>query len=212
MTTGGDKNAPSLGIKSGIGEALFSKIRRKVLALFLLNPEKQFYFRETVRILDESPGALQREMKSLTSAGILIMRPIGVQTFYQANMDNPIFHELQSIVQKTFGVGDILRDVFRKHAKNEIAFACIYGSIAAGRDTGESDIDLLVVGSIPFRYLVSMLKPIEEHIRRPINPTLYTPEDFREKLHAQNNFLQNVMAGEMFFIVGFEHDLAKLAE
>lgn len=201
-----------VGSGSGIGEALFPKIRRKVLALFLLNPQKQYYFREAVRLLGDTPGSLQRELKSLTAAGILLMQPIGIQKFYRANPDSPIFGELKSIAEKTFGVADVIRDVLRTEAGEQIELAWIYGSVAAGHDTSSSDIDLMVIGSLTFRELVSILKPVEEHMQRPINPTLYSNEEFGKRIRDKNHFLRNVLSSEKLFVVGNEDDLARLAQ
>lgn len=206
------KSKSLIGIGSGIGEALFPKIRRKVLALFLLNPEKHFYFREAVRLLGVTPGSLQRELKSLAEVGILTMEPIGIQKFYRVNTESPVFSELRSIAEKTFGVVDVFRDVLRNQGKEQIEIAWIYGSVASAHDTSSSDIDLMVIGSLPFRELVSILKPIEENMQRPVNPTLYSPEEFRTKVRDKNNFLRNVMESEKLFILGTMDDLARLAK
>lgn len=200
------------GSASGIGDVLFPKVRRKVLALFLLNPEKKFYFREAVRLLGDTPGSLQRELKSLTTAGILKMEPIGIQKFYQANPECPVFGELASIAKKTFGVADIIRDVLRTEAEERIELAWIYGSVAGGRDTSSSDIDVMVIGSLDFRDLVSILKPVEEHMQRPINPTLYSKEEFSKRVRDENHFLKTVLGAEKLFVVGNEDDLAGLAK
>jgi len=206
------KSESLIGIGSGIGEALFPKIRRKVLALFLLNPEKHFYFREAVRLLGVTPGSLQRELKSLTEVGILTMEPIGIQKFYRANTESPVFSELRSIAEKTFGVVDVFRAVLRNQGTDQLEVAWIYGSVASAHDTSSSDIDLMVIGSLPFRELVSILKPIEENMQRPVNPTLYSPEEFRTKVRDKNNFLRNVMESEKLFILGTMDDLARLAK
>ncbi|MEA2031916.1 MAG: winged helix-turn-helix domain-containing protein [candidate division Zixibacteria bacterium] len=208
-----ESNRESLfGVGSGIGEALFSKIRRKVLTLFLLNQDKRFYFRETVRLLGDAPGSLQRELKSLTKAGILKMEPIGIQKFYQANTECPVFAELKQIAEKTFGIVDVFRDVLRSQVSDQIDIAWIYGSVANSSDTSSSDIDLMVLGSLSFRELVSILKPVEENMQRSVNPTLYSSDEFRKKLHDKNNFILNVMESEKLFIIGNEDDLARLAK
>ena len=206
------KSESIFGVGSGIGEALFPKIRRKVLALFLLNPEKRFYFRETVRLLGDTPGSIQRELKSLTEAGILLMEPIGIQKFYSANPDSPVFSELKSIAEKTFGVADVIRDVLRTTVEEQIYVAWIYGSVANARDTSSSDIDLMVIGSLTFRQLVSILKPIEQTMQRPINLTLYSEKEFRDKVRDENHFLLNVLKSDKLFVVGNEDDLERLAQ
>ena len=196
--------------RSGIGEVLFPKTRRKVLALFLLNPHKRYYFRETIRLLGEAPGSLQRELKSLTMVGILSVESIGVQKFYQANPECPVLRELKSLVEKTFGVADIVGDVLRVHAASKIEAAWIYGSIANGQDTSSSDIDLMVIGSLSFRELVSFLEPVQEQLQRQVNPTLYSADEFRKRFREDNHFLLSVLSSEKLFVAGGEHDIARL--
>lgn len=206
------KDESSLGIGSGIGEALFPKVRRKALALFLLNPNKRFYFREAVRLLGDAPGSLQRELKSLTAAGILTMEPIGIQKFYRANRESPVFEELRKLAEKTFGLVDVFRDVLRSQVGDQIIVAWVYGSVARGTDTSSSDIDLIIIGSLPFRELISTLRAVEETMQRPVNPTLYSADEFRTKLQEKNNFVMNIMESEKLFILGNENDLARLAQ
>ena len=55
MSKKGKSSESMAGVRSGIGEALFPKARRKVLALFLLNSQKHFYFREAIRLLGDTP-------------------------------------------------------------------------------------------------------------------------------------------------------------
>ena len=200
------------GTGSGLGAALFPKIRRKALALFLLNPEKQFYFRQIIRLLGDTPGSVQRELKSLTGVGILLMEPIGIHKFYRANKASPVFGELKTIAERTFGIADVIRDVLRSQSAGRLDVAWIYGSVASASDTGSSDIDLMVVGSVTFRELVSMLGPLEEIMQRPVNPNLYSKEEFQKRVRDKNNFIKNVMDSEKLFVVGGQDDLNRLVQ
>lgn len=200
------------GIKSGIGGALFPKIRQKVMALFMLNPDKRFYVRETIRILGGSPGAIHRELNTLTKVGILNSEKIGSQKYYSANKDCPVFDEVRSIVEKTFGLADVFRTVFSRESNNSITLAWIYGSIAKATETSASDIDLMVIGSLRYRDLIAILKPIEDKLQRTINPTLYSKKEFIEKVRAKNNFIRNVLKSEKVFLLGENNDLTKLVK
>jgi predicted nucleotidyltransferase len=196
----------SMGGPSGVGEALFPKIRRKVLALFLLNPDHRYYFRETARLIGDTPGSIQRELKSLTDVGILVMEPIGIQKFYRANKEHPVFEELRSLAEKTFGLADILKDVLRNHT-DKIAFSFVFGSIASGQETGKSDIDLLVVGSIGLRELAAIVEPLERATGRPINPTLFSAAEFKIRVKKGDHFVVTLLDSEKLFVVGTPDDL-----
>lgn len=196
---------------SGVGEALFPKIRRKVLTLFLLNPERRYYYREATRLIGDTPGSIRRELESLTEVGILVMEPIGIQKFFRANKEHPVFNELRALVEKTFGLADILRDVLRNHT-DRIQVAFIFGSVATGRETGKSDIDLLVIGSLTLRELTGLLEPIEKGVGRPINPVLFQVAEFRTRIKKGDHFVSTLLTSEKLFIVGNADDLERLAQ
>jgi len=192
-------------------EALFSNTRRKVLSLFFMHPDKQFYFREVLKLTGTKQGAIQRGLKSLTEAGILELELKGNQTYYSVNRFNPIFSELRRIVLKTFGMADILKKSLFPYRSN-IDVAAIYGSVAIGEETAKSDIDLLVIGTISFDNLTKVISKAQKELRREINSTLYPIEEFKKKIKQRNHFLRTVLTSKMIFLIGKENDLTRLAK
>ncbi|MFQ6003357.1 MAG: nucleotidyltransferase domain-containing protein, partial [Candidatus Zixiibacteriota bacterium] len=184
---------------------------RKVLSLFFMHPDKQFYFREVIKLTGTKQGAIQRELKSLTKAGILELETRGNQTYYSVNKSHPIYDELRTIVLKTFGLVDILKNALTRY-KNNIDIAAIYGSIATGEETAKSDVDLLVVGKISFETLSKTIAKAEKQLRREINPTLYPLKEFKEKIRQKNHFLRSVLKSKMIFLIGTEDELTRLAK
>jgi len=177
-----------------LNNALFTKSQQFVIALFFNHPEKSFYTNEILRLSCMGRGTIQRELKNLEAAGVLTVTNIGNQRHYQANPNCPIFNELRGIAIKTFGVVDVLQQVLRP-IEDKIKQAFIYGSIAKGTDTANSDIDLLVVSnSLSYSALIEQLSNAEDKLGRPINPTVYKPGEFAKKLNDKNPFLTKVMA------------------
>lgn len=191
-------------------QALFPSTRRKILSLFFMHPDKQFYFREVLKLTGTKQGAIQRELKSLTGAGILELETRGRQTFYSVNKSHPIYTDLSRIVTKTFGLVDVLRDILFS-SRNEIKVASIYGSVASGEETAKSDIDLLVIGKMNFDKLSSVVNQAEKELNREINPTLYPPKEFKDKITHKNHFLLSILRSRMIFLIGNEDVLAGLA-
>ena len=191
---------------SGIGELLFPKLRRQVLTVLLITPDKRYYFRELSRLVGASTGAVKRELVLLTDAGIIKAETMGRQHYYQADPDCMIYPELRSIVIKTFGVVGSLAESL-KPLERSIRLACVYGSIASGTDSGKSDVDLLVVGDLPFRKLTAALAGLEQSLGRPVNATLFSPEEFSAKLADKNHFLQTILNAEKLFVIGSPDDL-----
>jgi hypothetical protein len=192
-----------------IAEAIFPRIRGKVLALFMLNLEKRFYFREAVRIIGDSPASIQRELRSLTAAGVLLMEPIGIQKFYSANSKCPVYEELKSIVRKTFGVPDALRDVLQPHV-GKIQLAWINGPDSTGGDLSRSEIDLTIIGSLWVGDLAAILEPVEKSLGRPIIPNLYTKEDFAKKCELEPGFRDTAAQYYRLLLIGSRDELNQL--
>ena len=196
-------------LMDGLGAALFGKTRRAVLALFYGHPDRSLYLREIVRMVGAGQGAVQRELAQLTTAGLVTRIQRGNQVFYQANPETPIFSELKSLIVKTDGVADVLRELLAELA-NKITVAFIHGSIARGQAKGGSDIDVVVVGDVDFSDLVMTLRPAQERLQREINPTVYSPAEFRKKLQTGHHFLTTIMGTPKIFLIGGERELTRL--
>jgi len=152
---------------------------------------------------------VQREVKRLTEAGILRRTVRGHQVYYQADPECPVFADLKGLVVKTAGAVDVLRDALAP-LTGQIKVAFIYGSVARFHQRSASDVDLLVIGDVSFGDVVSALATAQKPLGREINPTVYSPAEFRSKLKAHHHFLSSVLRNEKVFVIGDEHGLAGL--
>lgn len=188
-----------------LATTLFGKTRRAVLAKIFLEPQRDFRLRELSRLTGISPGAVQHELKQLLGADIILRRESGDLVTYRANPGCPIFEALRSIVERTSGVGDLMREALRPASK-KIRLALIYGSIAKGVNRSQSDLDVLVVGTISFEELMGLLAPIEEKIGREISPRLFTEPEFKRRLKNRDRFLTSVIEGPTIMLMGNADD------
>jgi predicted nucleotidyltransferase len=191
-----------------LSSALFGRTRRAVLALLYGHPDEAYYLRQLVRSVGLGLGAVQREVKRLTNTGIFRCTVRGRQVYYQANPECPLFEELKSLAVKTAGVADVLRDTLAPLA-SQIKVAFIYGSIARLKQTSASDVDLMVIGDVSFSQVVSALGAAQKTLSREINPTVYSPREFKSKLKLRHHFLSSVLKNEKVFLIGNEHELAR---
>lgn len=196
-----------MGIKNyNLTEVLFNKAQQQVLGLLYSNPDRDFYTTEIIRLSKTGSGAIQRELIKLTSAGLITMHQIGNQKHYQANRDTPLFSELRSIVLKTFGLADVIRNTL-KSVKEQISFAFIYGSIAKQEDTAKSDIDLMIISdNLTYAELFKLLEKAEIQLGRSINPTFYSPSEWINKTKKENNFVNQLQKQPKIFLIGNEND------
>jgi|TARA_R110000851_G_scaffold78590_1_gene173429 predicted nucleotidyltransferase len=192
---------------TSIAEALFTKTQQRVLGLLYGKPDKSFYTNEIVRMAAMGRGTVTRELEKLISSGILISSKEGNQQHYQANPDNPIFDELVSITTKTFGFADVVRQAL-KSVDGQFLCAFIYGSIAKGEATAKSDIDLLVISdSLAYSDLMECVVDAEKTLSRPINPSVYELEQFKQKWQEDNAFISKIMDQPKLWLKGSENDI-----
>jgi predicted nucleotidyltransferase len=193
-----------------LASLLFGHYRRRVLGLLLLHPETSYHVREIARLTDTAAGTLHKELARLAEAGLLVRMRQGNQVRYSANVRCPVFPELASILRKTSGLADVLREHLAPLA-DRLPLALVFGSVARGEERQGSDIDLLLIGETGFAESVKALHPAQEILGREINPVVYSLLEFQRKLEAGDAFLRQVMAGEKLFLLGGGDDLGKLA-
>lgn len=192
---------------NNISNVLFSKAQQDVLGLLYGQPDTDFYTNEIIRQTHAGTGAVQRELTKLVLVGILTVKQVGNQKHYQANHSNPFFAELRSIVLKTFGLADVIKNaIMPLHSKLRSAF--IYGSVAKQEDNAESDIDLMFIEEdITYADFFNLLAPVEVQLGRKINPIFYTPKDWSRKKTAENHFIMELLKQPKIFLIGTENEL-----
>ena len=157
--------------KSSLLDALFPRVRQDILATLLLHPDRRWSLSDLARHLHVTPSSLQRELASLTGAGILRREADGNRVHYQAETSHPLLPELQGLFAKTVGLADKVTAALEPFC-DEIELAFIFGSVARGERTAGSDVDLLLVGTVGLAELALPLRELEKALRVPINVTI----------------------------------------
>jgi len=170
-----------MAMSSKLAELLFKDYRRRVLGLLLLHPDRQYHVREIARLTGTVAGTLHKELSRLAEAGVLKKQASGNQVLYSANRECLVFEELASILRKTSGVVDVLADSLAPLA-DRIQLAFVFGSMASGTATADSDIDLLVIGAASFSDVVGVLFSAQEGLGREINPRVYSQKEWQQML------------------------------
>jgi predicted nucleotidyltransferase len=108
---------------------------------------------------------------------------------------------------KTLGLADVLQKTLAPFKKS-IKTAFVYGSIARSEELSESDVDLMIVGTVSLADLSPAIQRAEERLARQVNPTLFSPEEFAKKVKQGHHFLKTVLENDRLFILGNQNDLA----
>jgi predicted nucleotidyltransferase len=195
---------------SATANALFPKVRQRVLAVLFGSPDRSFYANEVIALAASGTGAVQRELASLSAAGLLSVRKQGNQKHYQANASAAVFAELRGLVLKTVGLADVLRSALDPLAA-QIDFAFVYGSVARQQDTAQSDLDVMLVSAnLGYGELFAELEDASVTLGRKINPTLYTPVEWAKRIAQDSAFVTRVLQQPKIWLIGIEENLHAL--
>ena len=190
-------------------ERLFtSRVRVRLLTLFLTHLTEAFYIRQIARLTGETYNNVRQELQNLAQLGLLLSERRANATYYRANVEHFLFPELKRLILKTEAVGDTLREALSALADVRVAF--IYGSTARGTEMASSDIDLMVVGNVDLDALDGAIDRIEEEIGRTVNYTLFEVEEWQERVTQGHSFVTDVLTHEKVFLIGDEDDLSAL--
>ena len=187
-------------------DIVISRVRVKILTLFLTHPGVIFHVRDIVRRVDEEINAVRRELAHLEKAGMVSKEHRANRLFYNFRKDYPIYFELLELINKSSGMG---ADIIKQKAKlGKLKFVMVSGRYVRGLpNKSASDVDLLVVGNVVLPELSQIIKAEETRREREINYTVMTEEEFEFRKSRRDPFVITVLSGSRVLIIGDEEDL-----
>lgn len=174
--------------------------------LLVRSGQEPLYRGELARRLGVSPSSLLRPLRAMAATGILVASKRGREVLYGPDPTNPLIPELTGLLRKTRGLLDVLREALEP-LHERIAFAFVYGSMAAGTERPGSDVDLFVVGDATLGDLSPALAEPQRVLGREVNAVAYSLGDLRSKAKSKSHFVRSVLDKPRLFIVGTEDDL-----
>jgi predicted nucleotidyltransferase len=188
--------------------ALFPKARAESLRLLFAEPGREVHLRDLARLAGLTPAAMQKELARLSEAGLVRSRRDGNRLYFRAETAHPIFPELRNLVVKTTGIAAELTRALAGLPGVGLAF--VFGSVAAGTDKADSDVDVLILGSVGLRRIAPALREISQRLDREINPHCLTPEEWRRKKTAGDIFTNRVLNEPKLWLKGGDDELEEL--
>ena len=190
-------------------EGIFaSRTRAHLIAAFTLRPGERLYLREVARLIKADVRAVKVELDRLERLGFLKSEASGNRRYMKVNQAFPLYPELKAMVIKTVGLGESLRAALTQLP--DIRFAFVYGSIAKGQETADSDLDLFIVGKVSGPLLHKALSGAKAAVRREINTSRFTLEEVHNRLKKGDSFIKDVLNGQKIFIIGEEDEFTRV--
>jgi len=191
---------------ANLADIITSKVRIKILELFLANLKEMYHVRGIVRETGEEINAVRRELGKLEKDGILKKEPRGNRVYYWIRTDYPLFGDLLSIVSKSTGLGASIIENRNKIGK--ILFVMFSGKFARRKPRKkEDDVDILIVGDVVLQELATLIRVEEGKRGKEINYTVMSKEEFDFRKKRRDPFLLGILAGSRTMIIGDEEEL-----
>lgn len=178
--------------------SLKSKLTQKLLNFFFTNIHEKRYLNELARLLEVDPKNLDRKLKELEGDGLFESEWSGKQKYYCLNKKFPLLKEYKSLVKKSIGIENQLREVLQ--GVKGIQEAYIFGSYASDKMDQNSDIDILIVGEYDITEVHRPIWEIQRSIKRECNIIDMDPEEFEKRKRQKDPFTSAVFSGPLIKI------------
>lgn len=162
-----------------------SKARVKLLSIFLLNPDKEYFVRELTRELDEQINSVRRELDNLKKMGLLRSKMKARRKYYSVNKNFVLFRDLRNIIIKATNSSENLIKNIAKMGK--IDFLLISGTFLQK----DSPVDLLVVGEVEKEKLEKFLDTLQTE--KAIKFSSLETQDFVYRVKMRDQFILDLI-------------------
>lgn len=183
---------------------IISRVRVKILTLFLTNTDKIFHVREIVRQTSEEINAVRRELQHMEKGGMVSKEHRANRLYYTFRRDYPLYFELLELIAKTTYLGG---DILKNRVKlGKVKFVMLSGNFCRGK-RDKQKVDALVVGTIVLPELAQLVRTEEARVSHEINYTVMTEEEFTFRKRRKDPFILDILHGSRVMVVGDEEEL-----
>lgn len=186
-------------------KALFSsQTRVKLLSVFLLHPEEEYFIRQLTRLLSEQINSIRRELENLRRIGLVKARHRNRKKYYKADTEFLFFQELRSMFSKEVK-GSENPTVTALRSIPGLSFLELAGTFVGTH----SKVDLLVVGDVKKEVIELLLA--QDPTMRSVKYSLFSKADFLYRLSLRDRFILEIV-DDPRHVVAFSSIDADIAE
>ncbi len=186
-------------------ELFVSKVRVKILELFLTSTEELFHVREIVRRVDEEINAVRRELARMEKYGLVSSEWRANRRLYTFKKDYKFYPEILGMVVKSTGLAGAI--VKNKHALGKIKFAMMATRFAKNEVSNPDDVDLLIVGAVIAPELQSLVADEQAKREREINYSYMDESEFNFRVKRRDPFILHVLVQPKIMLIGNEAEM-----
>lgn len=188
-----------------LSDLITSQSRIKLLNVLLEEPSEMYHVRELVRRTGDEINAVRRELLFLEKKGILSREPRANRVYYSLSKNYPFYFDLLRIASKIVGLG---AGILKNRAKiGRIKYAMFSGRFTRRMEKRPTDVDLIIVGTIVLPELAVLIRDEEKRLKREINYTVMTEEEFSFRKKKRDPFILSVLTGSRVMLYGDEESM-----
>jgi DNA-binding transcriptional ArsR family regulator len=124
---------------------LSSKVRAEIFRLLFARRDTELHIRELARRSKLHEATLRQDLSKLKELDLVASRRDGNRVYYRANQEHPVYSDIHGLVLKTTGLVEVIRTALEQ---TDLTVAFVFGSVAAGKESAQSDVDLMVIGNM----------------------------------------------------------------
>lgn len=177
-----------------------TNLQAELLAALFLGDDEATTAGELVERTSGPAASVYRELARLVDAGLIERERDRRGAGFRPAKDSPLYEPLRELLERTMAVEPQLTRALA--TIDGIDAAAIFGSWAARKPGGVSDIDLLVVGNMDRDELLARVRRIERLAGREIDVTAYGRAEYERRREEGSGFLRTVLRGPLVPLVG----------
>lgn len=189
-----------------LNDIITSKVRVKLIELFLSDITEIYHVRGITRETHEEINAVRRELDKLESIGFLKNENRGNRLYYWVRKDYPYFGDLLSVVAKSTGIGKNI--IENRNKIGNLSFVMFSGKFVRRKKRKRDDeVDILVVGNVVLPELAALVRREETKRGTEINYTVMSRDELVFRKKRRDPFLLGILSESRVMIIGDEEDL-----
>lgn len=186
-------------------ELFVSRVRVKLLELFLTTQEDLLHVREIVRRVKEEINAVRRELQRMEKYGMVSSEWRANRRLYSFRKDYIFFRELLGLVTKDSGLGGAI--VKNKSKIGRIKYAMMAMRFVNNKPSSAEDVDLLVVGQIVLPELQAIVADEQAKREAEINYSFMDEAEFNFRVKRRDPFILKVITQPKIMVLGDEEEM-----
>lgn len=185
-----------------LSDLIISKVRVKLLKIFLGQSKNMFYVRELTRITKEEINAIRRELENLSHIGLLASEKRGNRLYYSVKTSYELYPELVNLLAKSTGAGKYL--LKNRSKLGFVKYLFISQKLSRGLERGPEDVDLVIIGKLIMPQINLSVKAVEKLLDTEINYSCMTEEEFVYRKSHKDPFIIKILLQPKVVLVGDE--------